>query len=216
MRIKTLLTFFLLMTVKAAVLASGRGSNFKAILGEIAAGRCDAKIVVLITNNPDAPAIATAKGAGIPVEIVERKSFRSRDGMDLRIKELLEKYGAGLVVLAGYMLILKGKALLDAYKGRIINIHPALLPSFPGVDAQRQAFDYGAKVSGVTIHLVDETLDAGPILYQEAVDIGDCRSAEEAAEKILAIEHKAYAKVVDSFSKGHYAVEGRRARFVPG
>jgi phosphoribosylglycinamide formyltransferase 1 len=204
------------MTVKAAVLASGRGSNFKVILDEIAARRCDASVVVLITNNPAAPAIGIAQANRIPVEMVERKSFGSRDEMDLRIKELLDRYGVGLVVLAGYMLVLKGKPLLESYRNRIINIHPALLPSFPGTDAQKQAFDYGAKVSGVTIHIVDESLDAGPIIYQEAVDISGCKSAEEAAEKILEVEHKAYAKVVDSFSRGSYVVEGRRARFVPG
>ncbi len=202
------------MTVKAAVLASGRGSNFKAILGEIAAGRCDAKIVVLITNNPDAPAIQIAESANIPVEIVDKKKFRSREEMDDEIKKLLDKHGAELVVLAGYMLILKGKKLLDAYRNKIINIHPALLPAFPGATAQKDAFEYGVKVSGVTIHLVDESLDAGPILYQEAVDISGCKSAEEVAGKILKIEHKAYAKVIDSFSKGRYVIEGRRARFV--
>jgi phosphoribosylglycinamide formyltransferase-1 len=203
------------MAVKVAVLASGRGSNFKAILEEIRAGRCDAEVKVLITNNPDAPAISIARESGIPVELLERKSFRSRDELDSRILELLGRYGAELVVLAGYMLLLKGKKLLDAYRNRIINIHPALLPSFPGSDAQKQAFDYGAKVSGLTIHFVDESLDAGPIIYQEAVDISDCRSAEEAADRILAREHKAYAKVVDSFSKGSYSVEGRRVSFRP-
>jgi len=202
-------------TVKVAVLASGRGSNFKAILEEIKAGRCDAEIKVLITNNPDAGAIGTAKENDIQVEIIDRKDFASRSEMDVRIKELLDGYGAELVVLAGYMLILKGKELLEAYEGRIINIHPALLPSFPGVDAQKQAFDYGVKISGVTIHLVDASLDGGPILYQEAVDIGDCRDGDEAAARILKVEHKAYAKVVDSFSKGHYELIGRRAIFKP-
>jgi len=203
------------MSVNAAILASGRGSNFKAILEEIKAGRCDAQITVLISNNPDAPAIAIAKANHIPVEIIEQKKFKTRDQFDERIKELLDRYGAELVVLAGYMLILKGKKLLEAYNQKIINIHPALLPAFPGASAQKDAFEYGVKVSGVTIHFVDESLDAGPILCQEAVDISECKSAEETAAKILKTEHKAYAKVVDSFSKGHYIVEGRRARFVP-
>ncbi|NYZ73964.1 phosphoribosylglycinamide formyltransferase [Candidatus Micrarchaeota archaeon] len=201
--------------VKVAVLASGRGSNFKAIQEHIKAGRCDAEIKVLITNNPDAPAISIAKDNKIPVEIIDKSGFPDREKMDERIKELLDRYGAELVVLAGYMLILKGRKLLESYKNRIINIHPALLPAFPGATAQKDAFEYGVKVSGVTIHFVDESLDAGPIIYQEAVDISDCKSAEETAAKILKTEHKAYAKVVDSFSKGHYAVEGRRARFVP-
>jgi len=203
------------MTVKIAVLASGRGSNFKALLDSIKAGNCDAEIRVLITNNPDAPAIAIAKQARVPVEIVQRKDFSDRDSMDGRIKAVLDKSGAEIVVLAGYMLLIKGKKLLESYRNRIINIHPALLPAFPGTDAQKQAFDFGAKVSGLTIHFVDESLDGGPIIYQEAVDIGDCRSAEEAAKKILAREHEAYAKVVDSFSKGRYVVEGRHVRFVP-
>ena len=204
------------MGIEVAVLASGRGNNFKAIADEIAAGRCDAHIAVLITNKPDAQAIAIARSKGIPVEILERKSVKSRDELDSRILETLKRYNVELVVLAGYMMVLKGRPLLEAYKNRIINIHPALLPSFPGVDAQKQAFDYGAKVSGVTIHIVDETLDAGPIIYQEAVDISGCRSAEEVAVCILEIEHKVYPKIVDSFSKGRYVIEGRRTRFIPG
>ena len=202
------------MTVKVAVLASGRGSNFRALLESIKAGKCDAQVRVLITNNPDAPAIGFAKQAGLPVEIVQRKDFPDRGAMDDRIKALLDKYSAELVVLAGYMLLLKGKMLLEAYRHRIINIHPALLPSFPGVDAQKQAYDYGAKISGLTIHFVDEHLDAGPVIYQEAVDISDCRSADEVGKKILAREHEAYAKVVDSFSKGSYAIDGRHVRYV--
>lgn len=200
--------------VKVAVLASGRGSNFKAILDEIKAGNCNADIKVLITNNPEAPAISIAKENNIPVEILEKKNFANREELDDKIKETLDKYGVELVVLAGYMLILKGKNLLEAYRNKIINIHPALLPSFPGAAAQKDAFEYGVKLSGVTIHFVDESLDAGPIVYQEAVDISDCNSAEETADKILKTEHKAYAKVVDSFSKGKYVLEGRRAKFV--
>ncbi len=204
-----------MQAIPIAVLASGRGSNFAAILDEIDGGRCNASVKVLITNNPEALAIRIAESHKIPVELVDRKAFKSREDMDAHIKSVLDRYGVRLVVLAGYMLLLKGKPLFDSYRGRIINIHPALLPSFPGVDAQKQAFDYGAKVSGVTIHLVDESLDGGPILYQEAVDISDCMDAKEAAAKILKAEHKAYAKVIDSFSRGRYEIEGRRTRFVP-
>ncbi|HID72940.1 TPA: phosphoribosylglycinamide formyltransferase [Candidatus Micrarchaeota archaeon] len=196
--------------MKIAVFASGRGSNFQAILDSIKEGTCDAEVRVLITNKPDAQAIERAKANNIPVEVVDRKQFASREELDDRIKELLDKYGAELVVLAGYVLLLKGKKLLEAYKNRIINIHPALLPAFPGVDAQKQAFDHGVKISGITIHFVDENLDAGPIIYQEAVDISDCGSAEEAAAKILEAEHEAYPKVVDMFAKGTVTVEGRR------
>ncbi|VVC04089.1 Phosphoribosylglycinamide formyltransferase [Candidatus Bilamarchaeum dharawalense] len=202
------------MAIKIAILASGRGSNFLAILNEINAGRCNAEIKVLITNNPEAPAIEIAKKNSIPVEFIDRTKFKKREEMDDYIKLLLDKYKTELVVLAGYMLILKGKSLLEAYRNRIINIHPALLPAFKGEDAQKQAFDAGVKISGVTIHFVDETLDGGPIIYQEAVDISDCNSAEETAAKILKVEHKAYAKVVDSFSKGAYVLKGRRTQFI--
>ncbi len=202
--------------ISVAVLASGRGSNFRAILDEIKAGRCDAEIKVLITNNPEAPAIDTAKENGIPVEVIEKKGFPSREAMDSKIKETLDRYGVDLVVLAGYMLLLKGKDILESYKNRIINIHPALLPSFPGVDAQKQAFEHGVKVSGVTIHFVDPGLDTGLIIHQEPVDISGCRTADEVAAKILEVEHRAYAKVVDSFSKGRYVIEGRRVRYIRG
>ncbi|MEW6748223.1 MAG: phosphoribosylglycinamide formyltransferase [Candidatus Micrarchaeota archaeon] len=199
--------------VKVAILASGRGSNFKAIMDEIKAGRCDAEVRLLITNKPDAPAIQIAKENTIPIELVQKKDFKTREALDERILELLKKHGVELVVLAGYMLLIKSKKLLSAYRNRIINIHPALLPAFPGDQAQKDAFDYGVKISGLTIHFVDESLDAGPIIYQEAVDISGCESAEEVADKIIKREHKAYAKVVDSFSKGRYEVEGRRVRF---
>ncbi|MBD3209775.1 phosphoribosylglycinamide formyltransferase [Candidatus Micrarchaeota archaeon] len=200
--------------INIAVLASGRGSNFKSIVDEINAGRCDAEVKVLVTNNPEALAITTAQSNGIPVEVLQRKQFASREEMDTRIKETLDRYGAELVVLAGYMLILKGKDLLESYKNKIINIHPALLPAFPGADAQAQAYEYGVKISGVTIHFVDKSLDAGPIIYQEAVDVSGCRGPEDVAARILEIEHKAYPKVVDTFSRGRYVVEGRRTRFV--
>jgi len=199
--------------VKIAVLASGRGSNFKSILHEIKAGRCDAEVKVLITNKPDAGAIEIAKEYSIPVEIVRKNDFSTREELDERILELLKQHGVELVVLAGYMLLIKGKNLLEEYRNRIINIHPALLPSFPGDDAQKDAFEYGVKISGLTIHFVDESLDAGPIIYQEAVDISDCTSGDEVAAKIIEREHKAYAKVIDSFSKGKYVVEGRRTAY---
>jgi phosphoribosylglycinamide formyltransferase-1 len=203
------------MTVRVAVLASGRGTNFKALIEAVKEGRCDAQFRVLITNNPDAPAIAIAKQNGIPVEIVRRSSYATREEMDEGIRELLDRHGVDLVVLAGYMLLIKGRKLLEGYRNRIINIHPALLPAFPGVDAQKQAYDYGSRVSGLTIHFVDEHLDAGPVIYQEAIDISGCRSADEVARAILAREHEAYAKIVDSFSKGRYVIEGRHVRYVP-
>jgi len=198
--------------VPVAIFASGRGSNFKSILEEIKAGRCNAEIKVLVTNNKDAPAIDTAKASSIPVEIFNKDDYSKRREMDLAIKEKLDSYGIELIVLAGYMLLIKGKELLESY--RIINIHPSLLPKYPGVDAQKQAYEAGEKISGVTIHFVDAGLDSGPIIYQEEVDISGCKSADEAAAKILKVEHSAYAKVIDSFSKGKYVTEGRLVKFL--
>ena len=197
-----------------AVLASGRGSNFKAIAKAVKKGEIDGEIKLLITNNPKAGAIKVAKRNKIPVEIVEKEKFQDREQLDLRIKEVLDSNKIDLVVLAGYMLLIKSKALLDAYRNRIINIHPALLPAFPGVDAQKQAFEAGVKISGLTIHFVDETLDYGPVIFQKAVDISDCQSAEEVEKRILKQEHKYYKKIIDSFSKGKYLVEGKRVKYV--
>lgn len=201
--------------LKIGVLASGRGSNFQAIIDGINNKEIDGRIVVLITDNPSAMAIERAKNNNIPVSIVERKNFSIREEMDIEIKRILDKNNVDLIVLAGYMRILRAKELLDSYRWKIINIHPALLPSFRGEQAQKQAFEHGVKVSGVTIHFVDETLDGGPIIYQEPVYIGDCESAEEVSERILKREHKALKKVVSSFAKGRYIVEGKKVKFVP-
>lgn len=202
-------------TISVAVLASGRGSNFKAILDGIKNKDTDAGIEVLITDNPHAYAIEYAKAEDISVEIVDFKEFARREDADLRIKELLDAYETDLVVLAGYMRILRGKELFDAYRYRIINIHPSLLPAFKGsTNAQKDAFEYGCKVSGLTIHFVTDDVDGGPIIYQQAVDISECRSAEEVSEKILREEHNSYKRVIDSFSKGRYLIEGRKAIYV--
>jgi phosphoribosylglycinamide formyltransferase-1 len=201
------------MGIKIAVLASGRGSNFQSILDAIERETCDAEAKLLISDKPDAPAIERAKKRDIPVEIVERKDFDSRESMDERILELLKQYGVELAVLAGYMRIIRGKKLLEEYINRIINIHPALLPSFPGMDAQKQAFEYGVKVSGATVHFVDASLDAGPIILQKAVDISECRNADEVQEKIIKIEHEIYPRAVDMFAKGKFKIKGRRATY---
>ena len=198
---------------KIAVLASGRGSNFHAIADAISKGTCNAKVMVLITNNPDAKAISIANQYKIPVEIVDKTKFPTREEFDDNLLLILDRYGVDLVILAGYMLLLKSKNILEKYKNRIINIHPSLLPKYPGSDAQKQAFDAGEKVSGLTIHFVDASLDGGPIIYQEKIDISDCKTAEEVSQKILKAEHKAYPKIIDSFSKGKYVIEGKNVRF---
>ncbi len=201
--------------MRIGVLASGRGSNFQAILDGIREKQIDGEVVALVVDSPEAGAIARAQAAGIPYFVVERKDFAGKAEMDGRIVEILEGKRADLVVLAGYMRIV-GKELLGKFEGRMINIHPSLLPSFPGLDAQKQAFGHGAKVSGCTVHFVDGGTDTGPIIEQVPVYIGDCRDAHEVAERILPYEHKAMRTVVGNFSKGKYVVEGRRVRYEGG
>lgn len=199
--------------ISIAVLASGRGSNFNAIIENIKKGKCNAQINVLITNKIDAPAVEIAKKNFIPVEFLDKKKFKSREEMDDHLFELLKKYSVELVVLAGYMLLIKSKKLLEFYKNRIINIHPSLLPSFAGETAQKDAFDYGCKISGLTIHFVDEGLDSGPIIYQEAVDISNCSDEFVVSQKILESEHQAYSYIIDLFSKGTFSVSGRKVTY---
>ncbi len=202
-------------TIKIAVLASGRGSNFKAVIDAVNNFEIDGEIKVLITDNPKAGAIEYANTAAIPIEMINFNEFESREAGDRKIKELLDSYEVDIVVLAGYMRILRAKELLDAYKYKIINIHPALLPAFKGsIRAQKDAFEYGCKVSGLTIHFVNDDVDGGPIIYQQAVDISSCSTAEEVAETILREEHKAYKKIIDSFSKGRYLIEGKKVIYV--
>jgi len=200
--------------ISIAILASGRGSNFQAILDAIESGECAADVKVFITDNPEAKAIERAKGKNIPVEIINKKEIKDREQFDLEIKKRLDEYKVELVVLAGYMRIIRSKELLGAYKYKIINIHPSLLPAFKGTThAQHDAYDYGCKVSGLTIHFVTDDVDGGPIIYQEAIDISDCNSGDEVAAKIIKAEHKAYPKVVDSFAKGEYVVDGTHVKY---
>ncbi|MFA5106085.1 MAG: phosphoribosylglycinamide formyltransferase [Candidatus Micrarchaeia archaeon] len=192
------------MAFKVAVLASGRGSNFKAMVQAKDFGGLleNVEFCCLITDNPAAPAIAVAKERSIPVHVLQPKDYPDRIAHDNAMLEALEKSGCDLIVLAGYMRIIKSPELLGKFKNRIINIHPSLLPKYPGSHAQKDAFDAGEKVSGLTIHFVDASLDGGPIIYQEKVDISSCKSGQEAADAILRREHIAYPAVVDWFSKG--------------
>jgi len=198
--------------IRIGVLASGRGSNFQSIIDGIAQGEIDGEISVLITDKTDAGAIERAEKNGIPSIVVLRENFNSREEMDKKIKELLDENKVDLVVLAGYMRIISPE-LLAPYKNRMINIHPALLPSFPGTSGAKDAFEYGVKVSGCTVHFVDGGLDTGPIIEQTAVRIDECKSAEEVAAKILPHEHATMRRVVANFSKGKYLVEGRGVHY---
>ncbi|MGV8176692.1 MAG: phosphoribosylglycinamide formyltransferase [Candidatus Bilamarchaeaceae archaeon] len=184
---------------RLAVLASGRGSNFEAIQNAIKKGWCHAEIKLLITDNPKAGAIQIAQSNRIPVEIVNREDFTAREYMDEKIKQLLDSYRIDLVILAGYMRIISSKKLLNSYAGRILNIHPSLLPKFKGsMHAQADAFDAGEKISGATVHYVTADVDGGGIVLQQEIDISQCKSAVEAAQLILTqVEHELYYKAIN-------------------
>lgn len=194
--------------LRIAVLASGRGSNFTAIHDAIKRGEIDAEIVVLISNNPDAGAVFTARERGIDTRVIDSGKI-SRDDFDKKVVDVMNACGTDLVLLAGFMRIV-GKPLTDAFPHRIMNIHPSLLPSFKGLGAQRQALEYGVKVSGCTVHFVDEGVDTGPIILQAAVPVLDGDTAETLSERILAEEHRIYPEAVKLFAEGKLHVRGRR------
>lgn len=203
-----------LLILRLGVLASGRGSNFQSIIDEIESRRLNAEIAVLITDNPSAFAIERAKRHGIEYLVMRPKEYSSKDDYFVKIAEELRKRDVGLVVLAGFMRIVR-KPLIDAFPNRIMNIHPALLPAFPGLHGQRQALEYGAKISGCTVHFVDEGMDTGPIIIQAAVPVFQDDTEETLSERILRLEHKIYPEAIRLFSEGRIEVEGRMVRINP-
>jgi len=199
---------------RIAVLASGRGSNFQAVIDAIEAGTLEAGCVRLITDNPDAYAITRAERAGVPVTVLAYASYPSKGEYEADLLAAMKDCRADLFVLAGYMRII-GRAITDAFAGRMINIHPALLPAFAGLHAQRQAIDYGVKVAGCTAHLVDGGMDSGPIILQACVPVLENDDEESLAERILAEEHRVLPAAAALFCEGRLAVEGRRVRILP-
>jgi phosphoribosylglycinamide formyltransferase-1 len=195
--------------VRLAVLLSGRGSNFAAIHDAIVRGELDAEIVSVISNRPNAPGIEFARTLGLPADVIDHRAFDNRAGHEAAVLAVLEKARPDFIALAGYMRLLSAE-FVAAYPMRIINIHPSLLPAFPGVDAQAQAVAYGVKISGCTVHFVDENLDAGPIIVQRAVAVRPDDDASTLAERILKEEHAAYVEALVKLSSGDYRVEGRR------
>lgn len=195
--------------VRLGVLASGRGSNFQAIIDAIKGGRLRAKVEVLITDNPSAYAIERARSNNIPHEYVNPKDFGTREEFYSGIRDELLKRGVELVILAGFMRVV-GKPLIEAFPMRIMNIHPALLPSFPGLHGQRQAVQYGVRVSGCTVHFVDEGVDTGPIIIQAAVPVLPLDTEETLSERILEQEHRIFPEAIRLFGEGRLEVEGRR------
>lgn len=202
-------------TLKIGVLASGRGSNFQAIIDSIKKGYIRAQIVVLVTDNPASFSIDRAKKHGIEHLVMSPKEFGSRNEYFSEITVKLRKREVELVILAGFMRIV-GKPLLDAYPNRVMNIHPALLPSFPGLHGQKQANDYGVKLSGCTVHFVDEGMDTGPVIIQAAVPVRDDDTEESLSERILRLEHKIFPEAIKLFSEGKIEVDGRKVRIRGG
>ncbi|NMB77540.1 MAG: phosphoribosylglycinamide formyltransferase [Methanomicrobiales archaeon] len=197
------------MTKRIAVLASGRGSNFQAVIDAIGAGQIPARCVALITDNPDAFAVERAEKAGIPAVVIDYASFPSREVYEQALLHAMQEQHADLFVLAGYMRIL-GKGIVRAFPGRMVNIHPALLPSFTGLHAQRQAVEYGVKIAGCTVHFVDEHLDCGPIILQRSVPVLETDDEDTLAERILVEEHKAFPEAIRLFCEDRLNITGRR------
>ena len=197
------------MPHRIGVLLSGRGSNFEALADSIAAGRLPgAEIVLVISNRQDAPGLARATERNIPAQVIPSKGLQ-REAYDKLVVAELQRTGVELVCLAGFMRLLS-PYFVASFPRRILNIHPSLLPSFSGLEAQRQALEYGVKYSGCTVHLVDENLDAGPILAQSIVPVRDDDTNESLAARILSEEHRIYTDAVRLILSGNYRIDGRR------
>ncbi|MCX8166400.1 MAG: phosphoribosylglycinamide formyltransferase [Candidatus Micrarchaeota archaeon] len=199
--------------VNIVVLASGSGSNFEAIVRKSEEG-INIKVLALITDNPQAYAIQRANNHGIKVEVLDFNSFKSREAYEDRLFNVIDSYCPDIVVLAGYMRIIKSRELLNKYKYRIINLHPSLLPSFPGKNGISDAYNYGVKVTGITIHFVDEGMDTGPIIFQKAIRIKKSWSLKDLENKIHELEYRYLWRVINSFNYGTYIVQGRRTIFI--
>ncbi|MDP3396555.1 MAG: phosphoribosylglycinamide formyltransferase [Methanoregula sp.] len=196
---------------RIAVVASGRGSNFQAVIDAIRNGKVPAECVALITDNPKAYALERAKMSGIPCRIIDYATFPSREVYERALLATMQDVNADLFVLAGYMRIL-GASIVKAFPGKMINIHPALLPAFTGLHAQRQAFQYGVKVSGCTVHFVDESLDGGPIILQQCVPVLETDDEDALAERILMHEHECLPEAIRLFCEDRLVIEGRKVR----
>jgi phosphoribosylglycinamide formyltransferase-1 len=206
--------------VTAGVLISGTGTNLQAILDRIAAGALDCRIAVVIANRAGAAGLERARRAGVPTRVVDHRAFESREAFDAALVDVLRAASVELVVLAGFDRLIT-KVLLEAFPKRILNIHPALLPAFPGLHAQRQALEYGVRITGATVHFVDEHTDHGPIVLQGAVVVSPDDTEDTLSRRILEIEHEIYPAAIQLFAEGRLTVEGRHVRIqrehtVPG
>lgn len=200
--------------LKIAILASGNGTNAQAIMDSIGAGRLNAAISVIIANNPEAGVLERAERAGVPSLALDHRNFANREAHDRAILAALSQSGCQCVVLAGYMRLLS-HIFFDSWANRILNIHPALLPSFPGTSGIRDALAYGVKLTGPTVHFVVEKMDAGPIIIQGAMPVDDAGTAEEISAGIHEIEHRIYPQAIQWLAEGRLSLEGRRVILAP-
>ena len=203
------------MPCRIAILASGSGTNAQAMIDKAAEGLLDVNIALIICNRPGAGVIARAEKAHVPCLVLDHTSFPDRESYDLRLVEELHRAGAELAVLAGYMRLLSG-AFLKAYRGRVVNLHPALLPSFPGVHGGDDALAYGVKISGCTVHFVEEQVDSGPVIIQAAVPVNAGESEDALMNRIHAMEHRIYPQAVQWLAQGRVSVRGRQVHLAPG
>lgn len=197
---------------KIGILISGRGSNLQALIDAIREGRLDASIAVVISNIPTAQGLERARAAHLETLVMPHEAWPTREDYDRALAEALLKRNVSLVCLAGFMRLI-GPAFINAFNGRVLNVHPSLLPAFPGLDAQRQAWQHGVKISGATVHFVTAELDAGPIILQAAVPVMPDDSRDSLAARILVEEHRLYPQAVQLVLDGHYQIVGRR--FMP-
>lgn len=197
------------------ILASGRGSNLQAIIDHIKSGTLNAKIGCVLSDNPEAFALERARREDIPAYYIYPGSYKTRlsPEQELEYVKCLREHKVELICLAGFMRILHSE-FLQSFKGKIMNIHPALLPSFTGLHAQRQALEYGVKVSGATVHFVDEGIDTGPIIIQRTVEVKEDDTVETLEARILKVEHEIYAEAIRLFAGGRLQIEGRRVKII--
>ncbi len=200
--------------MRVAVLVSGSGTNLQALLDAQRAKTLGAKVAVVISNKPGVGALDRAAQAGVPTVVISHKDYGSREAFDTALAAAVRAWSADLVVLAGFMRLLT-PTFLNEFPGRVINIHPSLLPAFPGVDAQAQAWHYGVKVAGCTVHFVDAGTDTGPIIAQSSVAVHDDDTVDTLRARILAEEHQLLPRVVSLFAQGRVRAEGRRVKILP-
>jgi len=199
--------------ITAGVLISGAGTNLQAILDRIADGTLDCRTALVISNRDQAAGLERARRAGVPTRVIDHRAFAGRETFDAALVEALRAAGVELVVLAGFDRLVT-RVLLAAFPGRVINIHPALLPAFPGLHAQRQALEHGARITGATVHFVDEQTDHGPIILQGAVVVRPDDSEESLTRRILEVEHVIYPAAIQLIAEGRLLVDGRHVRIL--